>query len=772
MGAGCPLRYAHSTTPSDCSNWQSLPEHLAAVAAHANALGTKFGAGKAAALAGWLHDLGKYSEDFQLYIRGQRQSGGDHSTAGAREVRKLVSSQGGDAVIADLLEYVVAGHHAGLPDRLNGPASLAHRLVGSSAAVDGAWRRELSFETTRLWPKRFKPRDGKGLTPFQLQFLGRMIFSCLVDADFLDTEAFYASVNSTPVDRAWPTLGDHVDDLIASFDRYMNLKQSSVSGAANDLTRLRNDVLAHARRKASLEPGVFTLNVPTGGGKTLTSLGFALDHARRWGKERIIYAIPFTSIIEQTAQVFQDVIGRDFVLEHHSSVEMKSSRDEREFDKGTADAKLRLAMENWQAPVVITTNVQLFESLFASRTSRCRKLHNLANAVIILDEAQTIPLHVLRPCVAALDELARNYGCTIVLCTATQPALAAPQFKDGFTLGADRELAPDPANLHRVLRRTTQRLAGEMTDAQLIDEISAFDQALVIVNSRQHALQLYQLGRQHELDGLIHLTTRQTAADRREILKDIRARLKDHAPCRVIATSLIEAGVDIDFPRTWRAEAGLDQLTQAAGRTNREGKRSVEESIVTIFKPAEATAPREIQGHVGDTYRILEAHQADLFSPQAIRAYFDEVYWRKGRDGLDRIHVRDADGRSTPVQSLEQFRMSAGQTDFAYRTVGEAFRLIESGMETVIIAIDDEPRRILTALRSGMPAGAAARALQNYIVQIPSQARQQLIDNCHVRFVEGFCDQFAELRNADRYTRETGLMWEEPDQLSKSQWLI
>lgn len=761
--------YAHSTSLTDGSNWQHLQPHLDGVALLAAGLAAKFGAEKAAALAGALHDLGKFAEQFQLYIRGQCPSGGDHSTAGAREVRKLVAGPGGDAVIADLLEYIIAGHHAGLPDRLGSPASLVQRLAGTPAAIGEDWRHNLPCETRGLWPAHFKPSNGRSVSGFQVAFLGRMLFSCLVDADFLDTERFYAEVNQQPVDRAWPRLGDCIDRLIAAFDRYMASKQDAAGGMLN---RLRGDILTHAREKAALAPGVFTLNVPTGGGKTLTSLGFALDHARRWGKERIIYAIPFTSIIEQTATIFREVIGDDVLLEHHSSIELGSSRAEREFDSGASDAKLRLAMENWQAPVIVTTNVQLFESLFACRTSRCRKLHNLANAVIILDEAQTIPLNVLRPCVTALDELARNYGCTIVLCTATQPALAAPGFNGGFTIGPERELAPDPAELHRVLRRTTLRLAGEMTDAQVINEIAAFDQALVIVNSRQHALQLYRLAQEQGLSGLIHLSTRQTAADRRSLLADIRARLRDGQSCRVIATSLIEAGVDVDFPRTWRAEAGLDQITQAAGRTNREGRRPVEDSIVTIFKPAEAKAPSEIQGLVGDTYRMLEAHQGDLFSPQAIAAYFGEVYWRKGVDGLDRIQFRDAEGRAMPVQTLEQFGMSLGQTNFAYRSVGEAFRLIESGMEPVIVAIDEEPHHVLAALRNGMPPGAAARALQNYIVQIPARARRQLVENGHVRFVDKFGDQFAELTNHDRYTRETGLIWEDADQLSSSQWLI
>jgi len=767
------MHYAHSTSMPDCSNWQILPEHLAAVAWRSFTLGEKFGAGKAAALAGWLHDLGKYSQEFQLYVRGLRSSGGDHSTAGARQVFKVVSGRG-DLVVADLLAYVIAGHHAGLPDQLGERGSLTERLNKQAEQLDEAWHGALAFDAKGLWPGMFKPQDGRAPNAFQLAFLGRMIFSCLVDADFLDTESFYAEVDGRLIDRTWPVLGEHIDILISVFARYMDGKQSGSDEKTSNLTlnELRSRILDHARSKAELEPGIFTLNVPTGGGKTLTSLAFALDHAKRWRKDRIIYAIPFTSIIDQTAKIFRDVLGDDFVLEHHSAIELGSFQAERDLDRGTDDAKLRLATENWQAPVVITTNVQLFESLFASRTSRCRKLHNLTNAVIILDEAQTIPLHVLRPCVTALDELARNYGCTIVLCTATQPALAVPRFKDGFDVGPGRELAPDPHNLHRVLRRTTQRLAGEMTDDALVGEISGVEQALVIVNSRPHALKLYELGKQQGMQHLIHLTTRQTAADRSRILADIRAKLDAGRPCRVIATSLIEAGVDIDFPRVWRAEAGADQLVQAAGRANREGRRPVEDSIVTIFKPADAKPPGEIAALIGGMYRILEDHKGDLFSPQAIEAYFREVYWQRGDAGLDRIHIKNADGQVVATQSLKLFSMGSDRTDFCYRTVAEAFRLIQSGMEPVIVAIDDEPKRTLEALGGRMPPGAAARELQNYIVQVPPEHRQKLIENGHARFVEGFGDQFAVLISKRRYSREKGLIWENADELNEERSFI
>jgi CRISPR-associated endonuclease/helicase Cas3 len=392
-----------------------------------------------------------------------------------------------------------------------------------------------------------------------------MLFSCLVDADFRDTEAFYAAAEGRLVDRDWPALPMIIERLLADFEAHIAHKRSIAPETR--VNRLRNEVLAHVRTRAAEPTGLFSLTVPTGGGKTLASLAFALYHARRHGLDRIVYAIPFTSVIDQTAAIFRDVLGKDIILEHHSAID-----EERISCREGAD-KSRLAMEDWAAPIVVTTNVQFFESLFANRPSRCRKLHNLARSVIVLDEAQTIPLAVLRPCVAVLDELGRNYGTSIVLCTATQPAVSVPDFLGGIELGPDRELAPEPIRLHAALKRVEVRHGGEMMDDDLIVALGAVHQGLMIVNSRAHALALYYKATAAGVDGVVHLTTRQYAAHRREILADIRARLNDGRACRLIATSLVEAGVDLDFPKVWRAEAGLDQIAQAAGRCNREGRR-------------------------------------------------------------------------------------------------------------------------------------------------------------------------------------------------------
>ena len=549
-----------------------------------------------------LHDLGKYSPEFQNYIAGNGTSP-DHATAGAREILRMTPGAGADHFAALIGAYCIAGHHGGLPD-WGGERPLSGRLSKELPALDSVWQSDLAVETNGLFPKGFKRHQDPNLAGFQLAMFGRMVFSCLVDADYRDTERFYAEAKGERIDREWPALTDKIDGLIARFDAHMVAMQAKAG--ETPLNRLRANILAHARGKAALPRGVFTLDVPTGGGKTLASLGFALAHAKMHGMDRIVYGIPFTSIIDQTAAIFRAVLGDDMVLEHHASIE-----DKRQDRKRAED-----------------------ESLFANRTSRCRKLHNLANAVIILDEAQTIPLPVLSPCVAALDELIRNYGCSVVLCTATQPALGVKRFKYGFVLSPERELAPDPQTLARALKRVTLRIrTTPTTDADLVQELAATDQALVIVNSRKHALDLYNAVKGADLAGAIHLTTRQIGADRRHILAAIRKDLTDKKPCRVIATSLVEAGVDLDFPRVWRAHAGLDQIAQAAGRCNREGSRLATDSIVTVFTPAEAKPPPEIKPFIEAMGRVIAKRpNEDLFSQAAIQDYFNEVYWQRRSD--------------------------------------------------------------------------------------------------------------------------------------------
>ena len=647
-----------------------------------------------------------------------------------------------DKATAELIAYAIAGHHGGLPDMRRETGSLYERLKKTLDPLDSAWELEIRPDATGLWPEGFTLGKDHETTEFQLSFLTRMIFSCLVDADFRDTECFYADAKGETVDRDWPALSEIVDQLRYRLNnRFVELASESSEGKVN---LLRREILEHVRTQANCSPGLFSLNVPTGGGKTLTSLAFALDHAKIHGLERIVYAIPFTSVIDQTAKIFRDVLGDDVVLEHHSAI------DETKLAKREGADKLRLAMEDWAAPIVATTNVQLFESLFSHRPSRCRKLHNLARAVIVLDEAQTIPLHVLRPAVAVLDELARNYGSSIVLCTATQPALKAPEFKGGFE--KIRELAPDPPSLHQQLARVTIAHEGTLSDDDLCDALAQTEQGMVIVNSRKHALDLFRQAREAGMEGVVHLTTRQYAAHRLRIIENVKQRLSEKSPCRLIATSLVEAGVDLDFPKVWRAEAGLDSVAQAAGRCNREGRRDVADSIVTVFQPAEHKSPAELSQLAGDMERIMGRHD-DLMSPEAMEDYFQEVYWRTG-EGLG-------------DDFLQEFRMNEHGTSFSFRKVGESFRLIQSELLPVIIDREEETHKALRKLADTERPSGVARRVQPYVVQVYPCFREQLVKNNHVSFVERerFGDQFAVLSPFAKslYREDVGLLWEDAD---------
>ncbi|WP_375554815.1 CRISPR-associated helicase Cas3' [Roseovarius mucosus] len=568
-----------------------------------------------------------------------------------------------------------------------------------------------------------------------------MVFSCLVDADFRDTEAFYDQLDGRQNERYWPKLAELLPDLRVRFDAHM-----ARFTAHTDLNVLRTEVLTRIRAKAILRPGLFTLTVPTGGGKTLASLGFALDHAARYGHRRIIYAIPYTSIIDQTAATFRDLFG-DIVLEHHSAIDTEKPGQQ-------ARDKARLAMEDWAAPMVVTTNVQLFESLFAARPSRCRKLHNIAGSVIVLDEAQSLPRSLLMPTLRMIDTLAAKYDCSIVLCTATQPAFDSRQLKKGGLPLEGRELAPDPVMLASRLRRARIVQGGAMEDAALIDALRDTPQGMVIVNSRKHALELFQALQAEGLDGAVHLTTRQYPAHRRRILSAVRQRLKDGTTCRLIATSLIEAGVDVDFPKGWRAETGLDSIVQSAGRVNREGNRPLQDSTLTVFGAPGQPVPSSLKPLIL-AMRSTAQRFEDLLSPEAIRDWFEQVYWTHGPKRMGQSMV-------------DAFVFGRTGTNFPYRSTAEEYCMIDSIMVPVIIAI--EPDAVAEIAHLGFEqrhSGPIARALQPYTVQVPQKARALLIENGHASFhaphLRG--DQFCVLETKRLYHQDSGLRWEDAEYL-------
>ncbi len=744
--------FAHSTQNQDQSDWQSLQEHLSQVAELAGRFAEQFGSRPLGHTAGLLHDVGKYCLSFQQKLQGEALRV-DHSTRGAQ----IAASRYGP--LGQLLAYGIAGHHAGLA---NGGESegertpLQYRLkAGDLPTLDPRWEQEISLPVKLALPAFRAHSTARG--NFQLSFLTRMVFSCLVDADFLDTERFYQSCAienwNSPRDRAMPTLAALRDQL----ETYLAGFQSN-----SDVNQLRAEILAQVRANAKLDRGLFSLTVPTGGGKTLSSLAFALDHALVHGLRRVIVVIPFTSIVEQTARVFRKALGAlgdAAVLEHHSAfVAEKPPRNDP--DRYEAAEKLRLAMENWDAPIVVTTTVQFFESLFAARPAQCRKLHAITGSVVVLDEAQTMPLKLLRPCVAAIDELARNYRTSVILCTATQPALEAPDFEGG--LEGVRELAPAPVELFQALERVRVRHVGMLSDEALAAEMRSRDQVLCIVNNRRHARAVYEA--MDDLPGARHLTTLMCAKHRSEVLSEVRQLLKEGKPCRLVSTSLIEAGVDVDFPTVLRAEAGLDSIAQAAGRCNREGERALAESEVLVFitENEEWAPPPELKRYAQVAREVMrEIGEESPLSPQSIRRYFELLYWQKGSKALD-LHDLLGLLKESRVDSLP------------FETLEAKFRLIDSVQRPVIVPYDDTAKKLLRDLEFAEGCGGIARQLQPYLVQLPQRGFDALFKAGAVQAVafEKWGDQFMALVNQEIYDHSVGLGWDDPTFMETTSTII
>ena len=749
------IYYAHSAQDKlgnllPYERWQTLQSHSVNVGEMAAEFARVFGAQEIACQTGQLHDLGKYSEAFNCRLHGGPSV--DHATAGAK-----IAVERWRNVIGKLIAFCIAGHHAGLANgsgegdnRRTLKQRLALQFGADIPALDNLWQQEIKLPQNLSAP----PLKADVHHPFfSYAFFTRMLYSCLVDADYLDTEAFYLKLENKAAERGgYPDL----NVLQHNFNQFINDFRRRIAQAPEQteaekrnaaLNRLRSEILDHAVEQAAQPQGLFTLTVPTGGGKTFTSMAFALEHAKQHGMRRVIYVIPFTSIIEQNAAEFRKAfgeLGEQAVLEHHSTFDDGKLQNEATKDK------LRLASENWDAPIVVTTAVQFFESLFADRSSRCRKLHNIAGSVIILDEAQMLPLNLLLPIMQAIKELAQNYRCSVVMCTATQPAVQA---ENGFYRGFENvlEIAPKPTALFDKLRRTTVQHIGTQTDADLLAKLAEHPQMLVIVNNRRHARSLYDQAK--HLDGTFHLTTLMCAKHRSQKLDEIRGRLKNGEPCRVIATSLIEAGVDVDFPLVMRAEAGLDSVAQAAGRCNREGKRSSENSFVWIFAPEEQwKAPPELATQAAVMRLTADEFSDDLLSTQAVAAYFAELYQLKGSE-LDNKKI------------LKMHNDTGQSLDFPFQTIADKFCMIESHMQPLIIPFDVDAENLISSLHHADHIGGLLRKLQPYIVQIPEKALAALYKAGRIEPIneKNFGKQFYTLIGLDLYDEVAGLSWEDTD---------
>ena len=664
---------------------QPLKDHLNGVATLSSTFAAAFGAKEHALRTGQLHDAGKYSRAGQRRMADPCHTAKvDHSTAGAQ----IAYRQMHDGLAA----LAIAGHHGGMTDlggkyAAEGDGTLLGRcrkaLVGDMD-YSSFWA-ENQIDPNTSFPAWLDRRDS-----FGMQFYARMLFSCLVDADYLDTERF---MRTEPAPRGTDaTMAALLEALHAFIEPWL-------SAPTTALNEQRCAILRNCLRASEGVPGLYSLTVPTGGGKTVSSLAFALSHAATYGMKRVIYVIPYTSIIEQNAREFKRILGEENVLEHHSSVDWDIDGDME--DSGAAWQTL--AAENWDVPVVVTTAVQFFESLFSNRPSRCRKLHNIANSVVIFDEAQMLPLPYLKPCVAAIAELVRHYHVTAVLCTATQPALGR-LFAERPDAPTVREITPNVAALQAFFRRVHFEQMGTMTDEALAEALAAKMQVLCIVNTRQRAQTIFT-GLPE--DGTYHLSTRMTPDHRMCVLNVIRQRLAEGKPCRVVSTSLIEAGVDVDFPEVWREMAGLDSILQAAGRCNREGRRSPEESRVVVFE-SDQGIPKGMQPSV-EAAKLAMASGAPMDADDTIRKYFECLYWLRGNEKLDERGI---------MKLCMEIKM---------KSIAEAFHLIET--DTRIIYIPSEANaEALDAVRYGHFSRSLMRQLGRSAVNVYPWDWQKLYD--------------------------------------------
>lgn len=682
-----------------------------------------------ASAAARLHDVGKFSNEFQEYIRiedealKKRKHGTiDHATKGAQIAEDFFKKNELPLPIARILEYAIAGHHAGLAngrakdagDRASLQKRLENGKIPSIGDRAGEYdnKPDLSMEDIQFLCEGTKdPKD----IAFRMSFLIRMIFSALVDADRLDAE-WFEKPEREQIRKEYPKLSE----LATKLDTH--LADLSKNAPDNGLNQHRTEVLKACRNAADLDPGLFTLTVPTGGGKTLSSLAFALKHAIKHGMDRIIYVIPYTSIIEQNAKVFREALGEDLqraVVEHHSNFEEedKSYR----YDGDPEPSPHDLACENWDAPIVVTTNVQFFESLFASRGTRCRKVHNIANSVVIVDEAQMLPVNLLRPCIEAIRELSERYHSSVVLCTATQPALDYRKGEFEFGLkntreiigvntGAESEDEKEEAvrKLYCNLKRVEVEFIGKQTDEELVEKLKGEKQALCIVNTKGHARKLYEELKPHcDKDTLFHLSTNLCPEHRSKVFNDlIRPRLKDGLPCVVISTQLVEAGVDIDFPVVYRATAGIDSIAQAAGRCNREGKLDIGRTYVFESEHKIPDVLHAIK-QAADVAEGINRRHSDLLGIEAVEDFFKELFWVKGLDQLDSKKI------------IESLSKEISKAFFPFRDIAEAFRLIDTKTTAIFIEYDDEARKLATKFRSyEPPTKHDYRKAQRYTVSL------------------------------------------------------
>ncbi len=668
-----------------------LSEHLQKCAVKAKRFADAFGAGGWAYQAALWHDLGKYSQAFQKKLLQNPDKRVDHSTAGAQYAANSLSKTEGL-----ILAWLIAGHHAGLADWSSadaGQASLEARLKKSIEPWKDHADEEILIPDVRLLPPAKKPTDPS--------LWIRMLFSSLVDADFLDTEAFFDRSQAN-LRGAYPT----IPNLLEPFNKYMQALQEKVPDTP--LNHLRSAILDRCIEAAKDPSGIYTLTVPTGGGKTLSSMAYALHHSVQFNKRRIIYVIPYTSIIEQNAEVYRQIFG-DAVIEHHSQFALDD-------EERPELARAKLAAENWDAPIIVTTTVQFFESLFAAKPSRCRKLHNIADSVVIIDEVQTLPIPYLQAIVDKINALQKDYDTTFLLCSATQPAFESFRLPESSFYGIEsaKEIIHAPEELAKKLRRT--QIVWEHENPKSYEELAqeairTGQSALIVVNTRDRARKLFETLQDLEAPCL-HLSANMCGEHRSKVIEQIRHKLQKSEPLIVVSTNLIEAGVDLDFPLLWREIAGLDSIAQAAGRCNREGKLP-HLGIVTIFSFSDESHPRYLQSAIDVLIEIFPEIQDDPLSPKSFKRYFSALFKKAG----NRLDQKE-------IAAYEKNYM--GRWRFA--TVAKRFQMIDDGYsQSVIVPYDEKARDLIAKLDIENITRSVLRKLQRYSINLPRPIVEKLL---------------------------------------------
>ena len=677
---------------------QTIRDHLYNVASLAGEFGKAFSAEEETYLAGLMHDVGKYSADFQNHIRSNNNNHVDHSTAGAVESYRLKSLASA---------FANAGHHAGLPDygfRFDGNESTLRNRLNKSIPDYSAFANDI---------KTFNIPVKQPDNMYSFMFYVRMVFSCLVDADFLDTEKFM----NGEVDRAF---FDSIQQLKQRFDKEVNKLLQNPQGNINIV---RSNILKRCIEAGkTTNRGFYRLSLPTGAGKTNDSMAFALNHAVANGLKRIIYVIPYTSIIDQTAKTYQEILGLNNVLEHHSDVEYSG-------DENDISSQKKLATENWDMPIIITTAVQFFESLYSCKVSKCRKLHNIADSVIIFDEAQTMPTYYLEPCLSAIYELEQHYKCTVILSTATQPP-----FETMFQRLHKSITIQDIYNLTNQEREVFHRCeildGGEITTEKLAKEADKLNSSvLIVVNTKKTAKSIFE---KTTYDRRYYLSTSLIAKDRKRIIQQIKDDLARGRKCVVVSTSLIEAGIDLDFPYVYRELAGLDSIIQAAGRCNREGKLPMNECSAYYFVLSDADTWEGVSQNIAASKISLRNNR--------IEAATDDYYnylW---------LQLKDTDKKK--IMQL------SSRADIPFKEISEQFKLIDADMHTLYIPCK-ENENLLEAVRHGDGISKGLfRQLNQYAVNIYENELNRLRQ---MGAVETINDDIYILSDMELYNHDTGL---------------